>query len=102
MLVFLVLSFSADNISNIANSNNIKAYNSTTNKYSGNGISFNYPSNWNVLTNNQAGNNEIMVVSDDTVFQVSILPNPPGMSDQEAITAIQISKYPDGFQKNIK
>ena len=99
MLAFLVLSFSADNISNIANSNNIKAYNSTTNTYSGNGISFNYPSNWNVQTNNQAGNNEIMVVSDDTVFQVSILPKPPGMSDQEAITAIQSSTYPDGFQK---
>ena len=99
MLAILVLSFSADNISDIANSNNIRDYNSITNMYSGNGISFNYPSNWNVQTDNRAGNKVIMVVSDDTIFQVSILPKPPGMSNQEAITAIQSSTYPDGFQK---
>jgi len=99
ILAFLVLSFSADNISNIANSNNIKAYNSTTNTYSGNGISFNYPSDWLVQTDNPDGNKVIMVVSNNTTFQVSISTNPQGMSDQEAITAIQTSTNPSGFQK---
>jgi PsbP-like protein len=101
ILAFLVLSFSASYISNIANSKNIKAYNSTTNTYSGNGISFNYPSNWNIQTDNQGGNNIIMIVSNNATFQISIQisPNPPGMSDQEAITGIQNSINPDGFQK---
>jgi len=98
ILSFLVLNFSASNISNIANSNNIKVYNSTTNTYSGNGISFNYPSNWNLQTDNLDGNNAIIVVSNNTTFQVSISPNPPSMSDQDAIIAIQSSSNPDGFQ----
>ena len=100
ILAFLVLSFSADNISNISNSNNIKAYNSTTNTYSGEGISFNFPSDWTVTTTDSLdGNNVIMVVSDNATFQVSISPDPQGMSDQEAITGIQSSTFPSGFQK---
>ena len=92
ILAFLVLSFSADNISNIVNSNNITAYNSTTNTYSGSGVSFNFPSNWNAQTS-YGTETDILLFNNYSAeipsFQLSIVPNPIGLSYQDAIDSIQ-------------
>ncbi len=105
---FLVISFSAANLSN-NDSNNIKSYNATTNTYSAYGVSFNYPSNWDIQTYNNEGH-EITVINnnfnsnndsfhdDSPQFQIQISPNPPFTSDQDAINSIQNLETPSGWQ----
>lgn len=104
----LVLSFLAINPSN-NNSDNIKVYNATTNTYTEYGVSFNYPSNWDVYTDNNDGH-EITAVNnnytlntnslhdDSPQFQIQISTNPPLMSEQDAINSIQNLDTPSGWQ----
>jgi hypothetical protein len=102
ILAFLVLSFSADNISNIGNSNNITSYNSTTNTYSGSGVSFNFPTSWNVQTN-YGSETDILLFNNDSSetpsFQLSIMPNPIGLSDQDALDSLQNIQPQSGSQE---
>jgi hypothetical protein len=102
ILAFLVLSFSADNISNIGNSNNITSYNSTTNTYSGSGVSFNFPTSWNVQTN-YGSETDILLFNNDSSetpsFQLSIMPNPIGLSDQDTLDSLQNIQPQSGSQE---
>ena len=74
----------------------------TTKTYSANGISFNYPSKWMVDTDTQDGAKYIFGMSgynqDSPQFQVEICPNPPGMTDQEAIDSMYSVEFPSGFK----
>jgi hypothetical protein len=74
----------------------------TTKTYSANGISFNYPSKWIIDTDTQDGAKYIFGMSgysqDSPQFQVEICPNPPGMTDQEAIDSMYSVEFPSGFK----
>ncbi len=88
----LVLSVSTETINH---NNQIKHYNSTTSIYSSNGISFNFPSNWTINTVND-GEGTYIIISPDTsnpnapLFEISVLPNPYDMSDQDSINSIEL------------
>ena len=106
ILAFLVLSFSIGNVTNINNSNTIKQYNATTNTFTGSGVSFNFPSNWNVQTN-YGSETDISLFNDDNnyndaqypLFELSIIPNPIGLSDQDSLDSIQNMPPQTGFQE---
>ena len=74
----------------------------TTRTYSANGISFNYPSNWHVGTDFQDENICIYGMKgydqDSPQFQLEIMPNPKGMTDQDAIQSIYNVEFPSGFK----
>ena len=108
LIGLLVLSFLAINPSN-NNSDNIKVYNATTNTYTEYGVSFNYPSNWDVYTDSNDGNeitavnnnftsNTDMLHDNSPQFQIQISPNPPLMSKQDAVNSIQNLDTPSGWQ----
>lgn len=75
----------------------VTAYNSTTNTYSGYGVSFNYPSNWTLQTNNEDGATALVYSSNSNnetpLFQITITPNRDAMSDEDALN--QLSTAPD-------
>ncbi|MGB7968696.1 MAG: DUF4013 domain-containing protein [Methanobacterium sp.] len=106
LLTFLVLSFSVGNITNIGGSNTIKPYNSTTNTFSGSGVSFNFPSNWNVQTN-YGSQTDISLYNEDNnsndiqnpLYELSIIPNPIGLSDQDSLESLQNMQTQTGSQE---
>ena len=95
VLAVLFIGLTAFNSQNIVNPNNIHAYNATTNTYSANGISFNYPSNWDIQSQNDAGNTIVQAIINDTNFEVSIAPPPAGLSGQNAFNV----ENPSGWQQ---
>ncbi len=73
--------------------------------YSGHGVSFNYPVNWEVESYPQDGC-ELLLVSDmysasqeAPSLQIDIVPNPADMSDQEAFDSFVSSPQPSGYKK---
>ena len=82
----------------------------STKTYSGSGVSFKYPSNWDLQTDSQDGSKFIMVThltgytnpNDAPIFVIQICPNPADMTDQEAIDSIKNMEYPSGFTVNSK
>ena len=76
-----------------------------TKTYSGHGVTFKYPSNWDLQTGSQDGSIFIMVTNfkgytnpnDAPIFDIQISPNPADMTDQEAIDSIKNMEYPSGY-----
>lgn len=102
ILVMLVLILSAlipQAISNYStpDSYHVTAYNSTTNTYTGYGVSFNFPSNWTLQTNNEDGATAMVYTgnsnNETSLFQITITPNPDAESDEEALN--QFNPAPD-------
>jgi hypothetical protein len=75
----------------------VTAYNSTTNTYSGYGISFNFPSNWTLHTNNKDGATALVYTGNSNnetpLFQITITPNRDAESDEHALN--QLNTAPD-------
>lgn len=81
---------------------NLKLNKTGNSNISAYGVSFNYPRNWYAYYGNKTGIPTILVVKDpynqsNPSLMVQIEPNPPGMSDQEAISADEM--YPIGWTK---
>ncbi len=80
------------NLTSTPNDYKITTYNVSTNNYAGYGVSFNYPSNWNLTTDNSQG--IVITVSsnlldnEDPSLQIITMTNPQGESDQDAINAV--------------
>lgn len=93
VLILVIYSFTMPT-NNITSSNNYKitSYNVSTNNFTGYDVSFNFPSDWNLTTDSSQGT--IITVSpnlqDNMVpsFQIIIMSNPQGESDQDAIKAV--------------
>ena len=76
-----------------------------TKTYSGHGVTFKYPSNWDLQTDSQDGSIFITVSNitgysdpnDAPTFAIQICPNPADMTDQEAIDSIKNMEYPSGY-----
>jgi methionine-rich copper-binding protein CopC len=70
--------------------------------YKANGVSFNYPSTYQVYVNNEEGNKYISGFRGYSQiapsFQLSIFPNPAGMTDQDAIDSVYNMEFPSGFK----
>jgi hypothetical protein len=104
IVVLLVLAISAiipQVLSNISTPDayHVTAYNSTTNTYSGYGVSFNYPSNWTLQTNNKDGATALVYTGNSNnetpFFQITITPNPDAMSDEDALNQLNTApNYP--------
>ena len=86
VLVFIIL------VSGCVSGNATKV-NVVNNTYSGNGVSFKIPSNWQVTKVVSESNTNIDInknnPKDGTSITVAILPNPKGMSNQDLISMIQ-------------
>ncbi len=75
----------------------------STSVYSGYGVRFNYPLNWNVQAFNQYGIDTILVIpnnvnpsdNDAPLFEISINPN-AGMTNQETIDSFENMQNPSG------
>ena len=70
----------------------ITAYNASTNNFQGYGMSFNFPSDWNVSTDSSQGLS-VMVspnLQDNEApnLQIDTIQNPGGESDQDAIKSM--------------
>ena len=63
IIIGIVVAISSDT-PYVFNENMVKAVNNTTNSYSGNGISFNYPSNWQHISGNSSS--DIVTFQDPT------------------------------------
>lgn len=74
----------------------------TTRTYSGDGISFNYPSTWYVNTAIEDGIKYVYGLKSysfsSSEFQLEIYPNLNGMTDQDAIYGIYNVEFPSGFK----
>lgn len=74
----------------------------TTKIYSANGVNFKYPSTYYIFTDSGDGANYITGVkgyaTTSPSFQVSIIPNPRYMSDQDAINSIYDIEFPSGYK----
>ena len=96
VLVILVLG------SMIGNTTNVNVIN---NRYSGNGVSFNIPSNWKVSKVVSESNTNINInknnPKDGTSITVAISPNPKGMSNQDIINMIQNPTNQEGVWEKI-
>ncbi len=70
--------------------------------YSANGVSFNYPSTYDVFVDSVDGSKYISGIGGysqiSAGFQLSINPNPRGMTDQDAIDSINNVEFPSGFK----
>ena len=74
------------------NDYNITSYNASTNNFEGYGMSFNFPSNWNLTTDSSQGLS-VMVspnLQDNEApnLQIDKMQNPGGVSDQDAIKSM--------------
>ena len=108
LIGLLILGYLDLNITGIVDTNNnIKIFNTTTSTYSAYGVSFNYPSNWDIQTANNDGR-EITVLDNNNFsyenvgntndipqFQIQI--SPTGESDQDSNYLSQ--PIPVGWQK---
>ena len=96
VLVILVLGFMIGNTTNV---------NVINNRYSGNGVSFNIPSNWKVSKVVSESNTNINInknnPKDGTSITVAISPNPKGMSNQDIINMIQNPTNQEGVWEKI-
>jgi hypothetical protein len=91
----------------INNSVNKLVNNANTKSYSAYNVSFNYPAKWTVMTTS-IGGTDIITVSminltnnnqdSSPQLQVSILPLPFGLSDQEALKSMENSRS-DGWKR---
>ena len=97
-------------VKDVAGNNLVKVYTfnfvtgTPVKAYSGNGVSFYYPVNWVVQSMPQDGC-EILEVYDmysssqeDPSLQIQIVPNPLGMSDQEALDSFASSSDSPGYK----
>jgi hypothetical protein len=79
--------------------------NIVNNTYSGDGVSFNVPANWEVSKIVSDSNTNIDInknnSSDGTQITVAISPNPTGMSNQDLIDSIQNPTNQDGSGEKI-
>ena len=77
--------------------NSVAEVNVVNDTYSGDGVSFNIPPNWNV-TKIVAGSTVNIAINstDGPVITVAIIPNPEGMSNQELIDSIKNPTNQDG------
>ncbi len=95
IVCILVLILVVYNFTGSPNDYKVISNNISTNSYSGYGVSFNFPSNWNLSTDYNQGHDisqgMIITVSQNDAdneapfFEVSIIPNPPDMSGQDAL-----------------
>ena len=97
MLVLILSVLIPQVISNYSTPNayHVTAYNSTTNTYSGYGLSFNYPSNWTLQTHNEDGATAMVYTSNSNnetpLFQITITPNRDAESDEDALNQLNIA-----------
>jgi len=74
----------------------------TTKTYSANWVSFKYPSTYNIYTDTENGSKYINGVRGYAMispeFGLSIIPNPMGMSDQDARNSIYNVQFPSGYK----
>ena len=102
----LILIFVVYNLTSTPNDYKITSNNMSTNNFVGYGVSFNFPSDWNLTTDNNGFDSSqgiIIMVSPNEendeapLFEVLIMPN-QGMSDQDAINAaINTSTNPSSW-----
>ena len=102
----LILIFVVYNLTSTPNDYKITSNNMSTNNFVGFGVSFNFPSDWNLTTDNNGFDSSqgiIITVSPNEendeapLFEVLIMPN-QGMSDQDAINAaINTSTNPSSW-----
>ena len=102
----LILIFVVYNLTSTPNDYKITSNNMSTNNFVGYGVSFNFPSDWNLTTDNNGFDSSqgiIITVSPNEendeapLFEVLIMPN-QGMSDQDAINAaINTSTNPSSW-----
>jgi hypothetical protein len=108
VMVVLVLSVLIPQaISNISTPDeyHVTTYNNTTNTYSGYGISFNFPSNWTLQTDNGDGATALVYTGDSNnetpFFQITVTPNANMRSDQQALDTINTAPdYPWDWVSN--
>ena len=97
-------------VKDLANNNLAKAYTfsfvtgNSVKTYSGHGVSFNYPVNWEVESYPQDGS-ELLLVNDiyspsqeAPSFQIDIVPNTAGVSDKESFDSFVSSPNPPGYK----
>lgn len=111
LLAFVVLTSGCTSLNIFKNTSddfsaNDTSYNITpdisTKKFSAYGVSFKYPSSWNVIADNTSGSNAIFASKDvsfnNVQLQVQSIPN-NGMSEQDVIKQFHESVTP-GWSKN--
>ena len=85
-------------------SNNTKV-NVVNNTYSGQGVSFNIPNNWQVSKIADGSTTNIDInknnPTDGTSITIAVSPNPTGMSNQDLINSIQNTTNQDGNWEKI-
>jgi hypothetical protein len=110
ILVILLVGYNFTNSSSDNSNYNLNDYkvttvNQSTSTFSGYNLSFNFPSNWNVNTNNDDGliitiTPEQSNSDNDPFLEVILAPNPKGMTDQDAIDAVlDSSSYPNSWHQ---
>jgi hypothetical protein len=74
----------------------------TTRTYSTNGVTFNYPSTYDIFTDSGDGNIYVTGIKgysqSSPNFQLSIVPFPRAMTDQEAIDSVYNVEFPKGYK----
>jgi hypothetical protein len=76
--------------------------NVVNNNYSGEGVSFNIPPNWQIYKIEVGSNTNFDIAKDnsnDTKITIAISPTPKGMSNQDLINSIQNPSNPSSYQK---
>ena len=82
--------------------NSVTKVNVVNSTYSGEGVSFNIPSNWQVYKVIAGSTTNIDIVkgnSNNTKITIAVFPNPEGMSNQDLINSIQNPSNPNTYQK---
>ena len=80
---------------------NITKVNMANDTYSGDGVSFNIPANWQVSKVMDGSNINIDISKNNSNNKIiiAISPNPKNMSNQDLINTIQYPSNPSGWQK---
>jgi hypothetical protein len=110
ILVILLVGYNLTNSSSDNSNYNLNDYkvttvNQSTSTFSGYNLSFNFPSNWDVNTDNDNGliitiTPEQSNSDNDPFLEVIVAPNPKDMTDQEAVdAALDTSSYPNSWHQ---